>query len=364
MTASVLALLSINGLLLVAVLVLLLRRKPQGDSHLLQQQLIEHRTRLDRLVAAQRDVPRVLADARTEQMASLSSQFAELARVVTIQLESAQHTADERMADTGTAVADVRERLGELAETTRRLETLSKGVADVQELLRVPQLRGAIGEVWLEQMLAQIFPDSLYEMQHTFPTGERVDAVLKLGGRLVPIDSKFPLDACQRMLSANGEDGGKDRRAFKRVVRARVDEIADKYILPGHGTFDFAMMYVPAERVYYEAVIRDEDLEADDSLLAYAMARRVIPVSPNTLYAYLVSVLHGLRGLNVEESAREILAGLTGIRQELDKFQHTHEVLGRHIANAARQYGDADALIGRLQERFRGIVQLPSAPGG
>ncbi|HVO35228.1 MAG TPA: DNA recombination protein RmuC, partial [Gemmatimonadales bacterium] len=286
MTVAVLALL----LVVVALLVALLLRRPPDPSAMLQQQLIEMRGRLDALVGSQ-----------------------------------------------GSAVGDVRERLGRLAEATQRLEDIGASVAALQELLKVPRMRGTLGEMWLEELLRQIFPASLYEMQHQFRSGERVDAVLKVGDRLMSVDSKFPLEACQRMLAAEGAAADAERRAFRKSLRARIDEIADKYIRPDEGTFEFALMYIPAENVYYEAVIRGEEVEGGESLVAYALRRKVIPVSPNTFYAYLAAVLHGLRGLEVEKQAQQILESLGGLRQQLAKFEEAYRLVGKHLEYAARQ---------------------------
>src|SRR6185437_6314125 len=143
---------------------------------------------------------------------------------------------------------DVRERLGKLGEVTERLEGVGRTVTEVQQLLQVPKLRGTLGEVWLEEVLRQIFPESVFEMQYRFPTGEIVDAIVRIGTQCVPIDSKFPLEACRRMLEAEREGEGdaaaRERVAFRRSLRARVTEIATKYIKPDEGTFDFAIMYV------------------------------------------------------------------------------------------------------------------------
>ena len=168
----------------------MLLRRPPGEPHaaLLQQQLIELRSRFDALIAAQQEVPRALAEGGAEQTRVLS---------------------------------DVRERLGQLGEVTKRLETVGGAVTEVQQLLQVPKLRGTIGEVWLEELLRQILPASAYEMQHCFKSGERVDAVVRLGDRLVPVDAKFPLEACQRMLAATGDGAERERRAFARSLRSQ-----------------------------------------------------------------------------------------------------------------------------------------------
>lgn len=319
MTAATLGLLVVAVILLVALYV---RAGGRGaESALLQQQMIEMRTRLDALVAAQ-----------------------------------------------GGAVGDVRERLGQLTEATRRLEAVGQSVAEVQELLKVPRLRGTIGEVWLEELLRQVFPAGLYRTQYAFRSGEKVDAVVLVGDRLVPVDSKFPLEACQRMLAADGAEADRERRAFRKSLRARIDEIADKYIRPDEGTFEFALMYVPAENVYYEAVVRGEEPDAEESVVAYALRRKVIPVSPNTFYAYLAAILHGLKGLEVERQAREILASLGGLQQQLGRFEDAYRVMGKHLEHAARQYAEAEKQLGRLQERFEKVTLIetggvPELPG-
>ncbi|MGH7645787.1 MAG: DNA recombination protein RmuC, partial [Gemmatimonadales bacterium] len=263
-------------LLVLALVALLVFRRPPGerDAALLQQQLVELRGRLDALSVAQQGVPRALAEGSAAQVGVL---------------------------------ADVRERLGELGAVARRLETVGETVSEVQQLLQVPKLRGTLGEVWLEELLRQILPPAHFHMQHRFTSGERVDAVVTLGDRLVPVDAKFPLEACQRMLAATTpEDAERERRAFGRSLRDRIDEIADKYIRPDEGTYDFALMYIPAENVYYEAVLRAQDPEDGRSVLGHALRRRVIPVSPHTFYAYLLVILHGLKGMAVESRAREM----------------------------------------------------------
>ncbi|HEV2751327.1 MAG TPA: DNA recombination protein RmuC [Gemmatimonadales bacterium] len=259
-------------------------------------------------------------------------------------------------ADQTRVLSDVRERLGALAEVTRRLEAMGASVTEVQQLLQVPKLRGTLGEIWLEELLRQILPASHYEMQHAFRSGERVDAVLRLGDRLVAVDAKFPLEACQRMLAASGAEAERERRAFARSLRARIDEIADKYIRPDEGTYEFALMYIPAENVYYEAVLRAEDPEDAKSVLGHAMRRRVIPVSPHTFYAYLLVILHGLKGMQVERHAREIAEGLGGLRQQLDALWVAFQTLGAHLSNAQKKFDETERLASGVRDRFERIA--------
>jgi DNA recombination protein RmuC len=185
-----------------------------------------------------------------------------------------------------------------------------------------------------------------------------VDAVIRFGGRMVPVDSKFPLESCQRMLQLDGDDEKRERRAFRRTLKARIDEIADKYIRPEEGTYDFALMYIPAENVYYEAMIRDEAPEEDTSVVGYALNRKVIPVSPNTFYAYLAAILHGLRGLEVERSARDIIDALGGVKQQFGRFERSYELVGKHLANALKQHNETERRFGAVRDSFDGIVSI------
>src|SRR3989441_1202164 len=266
-------------------------------------------------------------------------------------------------ADQTRVLRDVRERLGALSEATRRLETMGAAVTEVQQLLQVPKLRGTIGEMWLEELLRQILPASHYEMQHVFKSGDRVDAALRIGERIVPVDAKFPLEACQRMLAAAGAEAERERRSFTRSLKDRIDEIADKYIRPDEGTYEFALMYIPAESVYYEAVMgRSVDPDDGGGVLGHAMHRSVIPVSPHTFYAYLLVILHGLKGMRVEQRAREIQDQLGGLRQQFDAFWSAYQTVGTHLANAQKKFEDSARHAGRVRDRLEQIAGADPAP--
>jgi DNA recombination protein RmuC len=124
------------------------------------------------------------------------------------------------------------------------------------------------------------------------------------------------------------------------------------------------MMYVPAENVYYEAVVRDEQLADTDSVLAYALERRVVLVSPHTFYAYLAAVLHGLKGLEVEGRAREILDTLGGLEQQVARFQKSYDVVGRHLDNAMKQYDESARLLREVQNQLRAVAEVEGVPRG
>lgn len=243
--------------------------------------------------------------------------------------------------------------LGRLTEASRHMEEVGKDIASLSDILRAPKLRGGIGELLLGDLLSQILSPEHYKLQHSFSSGNRVDAVIILKVGMVPIDAKFPLESFQRMItSSEDEDQKKHKREFTRVVKGHIDSIAQKYILPDEGTFDFALMYIPAENVYYETIIKDEGLGEERSLLSYALEKRVIPVSPNSFYAYLQAIALGLKGLQIEKKAQEIMGYLARIEGDFDRFKSEYSTLGGHIERARKKYDDASKSLGRFEDKL------------
>ncbi|MCX5708799.1 MAG: DNA recombination protein RmuC [Candidatus Omnitrophica bacterium] len=243
----------------------------------------------------------------------------------------------------------VQESLGKLTVSNQQIMEISKDISSLQELLRAPKLRGQIGEIFLENLLSQVLPTEFYAMQYRFKSSEAVDAVIKLAGKLVPVDAKFSLENFQKITSG-GDDAAKAsaRKKFVQDIKNRIDEIASKYILPQENTYDFALMYIPAENVYYEVIIKEE-------LFPYCVSKKVIPVSPNTFYAYLQIICLGLKGLKIEENAKQILKNLSTLSSEMNKFREDFELLGKHISNTHTKYDDSSRRLDRFSDKLINI---------
>ncbi len=255
------------------------------------------------------------------------------------------------------SIAEVRQNLGQLDEASKRIYDVGSDVRTLKDLLQAPKARGGLGEVMLEQLLGNILPPEHYETQYSLGA-ERVDAIVKLPDGLVPIDSKFPLPSFQRILSEETDEGkARARRDFMKDVKARVDEIRTKYIKPELGTVDFALMYIPAENVYYEAVNAEV---SGESLLNYACAHKVIPVSPFTFYAYLVALAYGLRGLKVSENAKAIREQLSALGKDLDAAKEDFDTLGRHIRNAANKHEEVSKHFGDFTFKLQQYGKISS----
>jgi DNA recombination protein RmuC len=301
----------------------------------------------------------------------LKSVSAEVARQLQegMRLISGSQTAiGERLDRATQVVAEVHGSLGRLGEATQRVAEVGRDLRGLEEVLKAPKMRGGLGETLLAELLGQMLPREHYALQHAFRSGDKVDAAVLVGSRVVPVDAKFPLENFRRMLAEPEEERRRLlRRAFARDVRTRVDEIARKYILPDEGTFDFALMYVPAENVYYEIIIKADG--EDESIAAAALERRVVPVSPNSLYAYLQVIILGLRGLRIEANALEIQADLARLGGDLARVRDHVQKLGAHLGNATKQFGDAERALDRFQDKLEAIerkggdASLPRADG-
>jgi DNA recombination protein RmuC len=279
----------------------------------------------------------------------ISSQVNERLNQMGQSLQEANKIISQSLGNTANIFGNVKEQLGRLEETNRQIYEISKDISSLQELLRAPKFRGAMGETLLENLLSQVLPKEYYRIQYRFKTQDAVDAVVRLGERLVPIDAKFTLENFQKMLDVPDEqEKNVYRKKFIQDVKNRVDEIAIKYILPEEDTYNFALMYIPAENVYYEVIIKED-------LLAYCISRKVIPVSPNTFYAYLQVICLGLKGLKIEENAKEILKHLGMLSNEINKFREDFSLLGTHLVNASRKYEDSSKRLERFSDRLSSI---------
>jgi DNA recombination protein RmuC len=355
-------------ILLAAVLVLLLwlvfqpqKRTADPTIPLLQQEVQSLRGQLsDAMLRNQDMVNQQLAQVTNQvnaQLGQVSVQMNTRLGQVTEQLQKSTGDLNTRLDNAAKVVSEVSKGLGGLSEATKKVFEVGKDIASLQEILRSPKLRGGLGELFLGDLLSQILPPAHFSLQHRFKSGEAVDAVIRLGSNLVPVDAKFPLENFRRVIEVTSEDERKAaKRRFLAGVKKHVDAIAAKYILPDEGTFDFALMYIPAENVYYELIIKDEAIDSDKGLLNYSFAKRVIPVSPNSFYAYLQTILLGLKGMHIEERAQEILTSLARLAIDFRKFRDEFDVVGKHITNTKSRYDDADKRLEKFGDKLQSLT--------
>jgi DNA recombination protein RmuC len=298
-----------------------------------------------------------------EQQRAINEQLRGITDQVNRQLQNSSGEISKRLDNAAKVIGDVQKNIGELSTASKQIFEVGKNIASLQEILQPPKLRGGLGEQFLGELLSQILPSKFFTLQYQFSSGEKVDAVIKLGEKLVPIDSKFPLDNFKRIIECKTDDERKaSQKLFYRDVKKHIDDIAGKYIVPNEGTYDFALLYIPAENIYYETITKDESFGEEKGILNYALNKRVIPVSPNSFYAYLQVIVLGLKGLEIEENAREIQIRLVSLAKDLKIFQEDFQVVGRHLTNAMNKFEEARRRLDKFSFRFEQAESQPSLP--
>ena len=314
-------------------------RKEKGDSAQLvdlKNSIVELKTKQ---LEAQTQSLQQQQNLLNETQKNLSNQLTGIMKVVNDSLIKSQENINTQLISTGNVVGEIQKKLGTLEQTTKNIQEIGKDISSLQDILQAPKLRGNLGEFLLEDLLKQILPAKNYETKYQFQCGTQVDAIIKLGDGIVPIDAKFPMESFQRYIKAELEaDKKAQKREFIRTAKARIDEIAEKYINPDEGTFDFAMMYIPAENVFYEIIITDSLTNQEYELFNYAIQKHVIPVSPNSFYSYLIAIAYGLKGFKIEQQAKIIIGELSKIQGSFQVFYENLALMGRHLNNASKAF--------------------------
>lgn len=286
---------------------------------------------------------------------SMDRRVEELRRSVGERVSAVEDRLTEGQKSVSDTLGEVHERIGRVFQASEKIQELAGGMTRLEDLLKPPKVRGGLGETFLEQALADVLPPGSWKMRHAFPDGTIVDAAIRVGDFLVPVDSKFPLENFRRSKEApDDSDRKRARRDFAGDVRRHVEAIATKYIRPGDGTYPFAFMYVPSEAVYCEIVFDEEGVSIADWAAA---ERRVIAVSPRLLHVYLATVCTGLHGMAVEERAKEILEDLSDLRREWNLVEDPFRTLGSHLRNSQKQYDAASRAFDRFGGKLDTIAE-------
>jgi DNA recombination protein RmuC len=268
---------------------------------------------------------------------SLQQQFAASSKIIKEVVESTK---------------SVSERLTKLDETNKQVVGFAEQMKSLENILKNPKQRGILGEFFLENLLSGQLSPSQFKMQYGFKNGEVVDAAIFIRDKIIPIDAKFSLENYNRMMEEKSEEAReKMERKFKEDLKIRIDETS-KYVRPQEDTTDFAFMFIPADGVFYNLLsMRVGTLEVNThDLIEYAFSKRVILVSPMTFYAYLQTVMQGLKALKIEESAREIQKRVGDLGRHLNAYQDSMQKLGGHLATAIGSYNNAGKEFGKIDK--------------
>ena len=279
-----------------------------------------------------------------------------VSKLLSDELEKHRLTTDRATSAVNQQVQGFTQNLTKLHENIKLVQESVKNVSSFQDIFKSPKLRGQWGEASLEAALSQYFSKDLYGIQHYFSSGEAVDAILKLPNNLLlPIDSKFNWENFEKMVNAE-TDINRDlyRKTFFSDVKKKIDEIASKYILPSEGTTDLALMYVPAETVYYEIINNVKDVDIPH----YARNKKVFLVSPNTFALSVSAIRHWFRDVQINQQTKDIMKRLDRIVTDGSKLADDFRKLGNHISNAKSSYDDSEKRLSLMVDRVKNVIEI------
>jgi len=282
--------------------------------------------------------------AMMERLANLAEQNRELRQAMDGKLAETHRANQAQFSQTARIISDVTEKLTKLDETNKQVVNFSAQLANLQDILKNPKQRGILGEYFLEETLKNVLPPNSYEMQYGFKDGSIVDAVIFVKDKLIPVDSKFSLENYEKILNTHDQEAReKLEKQFKMDLKTRIDETS-KYIKPAEKTMDFAFMFIPSEAIYYDLLINKVGAVQINTrdLIEYAFKERhVIIVSPTSFLAYLQTVLQGLRALQIEESAKDILKNVQKLGRHILSYDDFMKKLGVSMSTTVSHYNNA-----------------------
>lgn len=305
--------------------------------------------------------------ANTDTFTILQQQLTGLNQTIDQKLGESNRSMQEQFKASSDIIRNVTEKLTRLDETNKQVMGFAEQLQSLEDILQNTKQRGIFGEYYLEEILGNVFSPSQFQMQYKFADGVIVDAAIFLkNGKIIPIDSKFPLENYNRLI----EEKDEARRvqyetAFRQDLKNRIEETA-KYIRPAEKTLDFAFMFIPSEALYYDLLVNKigSNKSSARDMVEYAIRdKRVHIVSPTSFYAYLQTIVYGLKLMQIEESAQEIRKNVEMLGRHMNVYEEYMKKLGDHMATSVSSYNNAYREFAKMDKdvvRITGAAKEPS----
>ena len=273
-----------------------------------------------------------------QEIIMIQGQIQELRQTVDEKLGDSTQMFQQQYSESTKLIKAVTEELMRVSEGQKQVMNVTDQLKSLQDILKNPKQRGVLGEYYLEALLKNVMPPGSYQMQYGFPNGTIVDAAVFVQDKVIPVDSKFSLENYNRMVSERDKvEKGKLEKVFLNDLKLRIKETA-KYIIPEEKTTDFAFMFIPSEGIYYDLITNKVGSE-DESLIQRAASQyKVIIVSPTSFLAYLQTVLQGLKALEIEEKAQDIIKNVEKLGKHISKYDEYYQKLGNTLGTAVNHY--------------------------
>ncbi len=325
-------------------------QKPnEGDANLflmLQNQIQEQSRAVSDLM---KTVDTKIAD--THKL--MNSSQIDVQKMIANTQDNLHQTIQQQFGQSARIISEVTEKLTKLDETNKQVVGFADQLQSLQDVLKNPKQRGVLGEYYLENVLKNVLPPNAYKMQYKFLNGEIVDAAVFIKDKIIPIDSKFSLENYNRILEERDPAKKEEyEKTFKSDLKNRIDETS-KYIRPNEGTMDFSFMFIPSEGIYYDLLINRQNAAGVNTgdLIEYAFKQKhVIIVSPTSFFAYLQTVMQGLRALQIEESAKEIRTQVEQLGKHLLSYEEYLKKLGNNLGTTVNMYNSAYKEFAKIEK--------------
>jgi DNA recombination protein RmuC len=266
---------------------------------------------------------------------------------------SVQESMRSQLSESAKLIREVTQGLTKLDETNKQVVSFADQLQNLQDILKNPKHRGILGEYYLETLLKNVLAPSQYQMQYAFKGGEIVDAVVFVKDKIIPVDSKFSLENYNKLATEkNPVEHDKLEKAFVNDLKLRIQETS-KYIRPNEKTMDFAFMFIPHEAIYYDLLVNKIGAVAgeNDNLIQRAASKyKVIIVSPTSFLAYLQTVLQGLKALQIEETAKDIVKRVNELGVHLRRYDEYHVKLGSSLSTVVSHYNNSGRELKKIDK--------------
>lgn len=291
-------------------------------------------------------------DSRRETQDKLDKIQERLAKGLEHSSTTMQNTIQKQFAQSYKMITDVTEKLTKLDETNKQVLGFSEQMQSLENILKNPKQRGILGEYFLEALLSQVFQPNQYQLQYKFSGGMIADAVIFFNKKVIPIDAKFSLEKYNKIMEEKNEKRREQyEKEFKLDIKNRIDETA-KYILPKEDTTDFSIMFIPAEGIYYNLLIYkvgNLNINAND-LVEYAFKKHVMLVSPTSFYAYLQTILQGLKAMQMNESIQDIVKKILDLGRHMENYEVYLGKMGNSLGTTVNMYNSAYKEFGKIDK--------------
>jgi len=296
-----------------------------------------------------------------EEGSLIMQQMNNLSQVVDNKLSESNKNIQDQYGQSMKIIQDVTEKLTKLDETNKQVIGFADQLQSLEDILKNPKQRGILGEYYLEELLKNVFSPNQYKMQYEFKDGLIVDAAIFVKDKIIPIDSKFSLENYNRIIEERDAVRKEElEKIFKQDLKNRIDETS-KYIRPDEGTMEFAFMFIPAEAIYYDLLVNKIGAVKTNTrdLIDYAVKEKHVHiVSPTSFYAYLQTIIQGLRALQIEESAKDIKKRVEMLGRHMASYDEYFKKLGNNLGTTVNCYNNAYKELGKIDKDVVKIAEV------